>query len=220
MPNRIGQHFGNYLLRKQLGRGGFAEVYLAEHIHLGSLAAIKILNNPTPHVQAFLNEAQTIQALHHAHIVRILDFGFEQGLPFLVMEYMPDGTLRDRHPEGTAAPLAAVRSYVQHIAEALTYAHTRKLIHRDVKPENILIGANGNLLLSDFGLATAAHSTNSMQTIEPSGTAHYMAPEQIRGKPRPASDQYALAICSYEWLCGNRPFSGLLPEIIAQHLSY
>lgn len=210
MADRVGQQLGNYQLTRLLGQGGFAEVYLAEHLHLKTQAAVKLLYGKltTQDIQAFTHEAQTIAALKHPHILRVLDFGFDQALPFLVMDYAPGGTLRDRYPSGSRVPLSTVLSFVKQVSSALSYAHQQKLIHRDVKPENMLIDATNTLLLSDFGIVTVAHSTASMKTIDNSGTVHYMAPEQIKGNPRPASDQYALAIVVYEWLCGERPFLG------------
>src|SRR5207249_10405511 len=100
-------------------------------------------------------------------------------------------------------------------------AHDKKYIHRDVKPENMLIGQHQEVLLSDFGIATIVHSTSSLSTSAEgtSGTLSYMAPEQIEGHPRPASDQYALGVVVYEWLCGERPFEGSVSELIAQQLS-
>ena len=210
MSDRIGQQLGNYRLTHLLGQGGFAEVYHAEHIHLNTPAAVKMLYGKltTQQVQAFVNEAKTIAALKHPSILRILDFGFELALPFLVMDYASGGTLRDRHPDGSVVPLPTINIYVKQVASALAYAHSKKLIHRDVKPENMLIDDDGNILLSDFGIVAVAHSTASMKTIDNIGTVHYMAPEHIQGKPRPASDQYALATIVYEWLCGERPFEG------------
>ena len=107
------------------------------------------------------------------------------------------------------------------MSAALQYAHDKKFIHRDVKPENMLIGQHQEVLLSDFGIATIAHSTSSLNVGAEgtSGTLAYMAPEQIEGHPRPASDQYALGIVVYEWLCGERPFEGSASEVMAQHLS-
>ncbi len=222
MHSRIGQQVGNYRLMQLLGQGGFAEVYLATHIHLHSSVAVKLLYGQlrTQDVQAFLGEAQTIAVLKHPGIVRVLDFGFDQAQPFLVMEYIPGGTLRDRHPEGTAVALAPVVSYVHQVASALAYAHANRVIHRDVKPENMLIDIDGKILLTDFGIAATAHRTASMKTLDSTGTVPYMAPEQIQGKPRPASDQYALAVVVYEWLCGERPFLGNDPiEIAMKHVS-
>jgi len=105
------------------------------------------------------------------------------------------------------------------MASALQYAHDHKFIHRDVKPENMLLGRQQEALLSDFGLAALAHSSGSLSTQEAFGTLAYMAPEQIEGHPRPASDQYSLGIVVYEWLCGARPFEGSATEVIVQQLS-
>ncbi len=151
--------------------------------------------------------------------MRVLDFDVSSdGIPFLVMDYCAHGTLRKRYPKGQSVPLATVVSYVQQAADALQYAHDQKLIHRDVKPENMLIGQRNDILLSDFGIASTAHSTSSMSTQIPVGTIPYMAPEQIQAQARPASDQYALGIIVYEWLCGVRPFEGSYTEIFAKHL--
>ncbi len=219
-PSRIGQQLGNYRLTTLLGEGGFAEVYLGEHIRLRTQAAIKVLHThiSPEEIEKFQKEAQTIANLVHPHIVRVFDFDVSGGFPFLVMEYCPDGTLRKCHPKGTVLALSTVVSYVKQLAEALQYAHDRKLIHRDIKPENMLIGQSNAILLSDFGIATNAHSTSSMSTQIPVGTIPYMAPEQIQAQARPASDQYALGIVVYEWLCGARPFEGSYTEIFAKHL--
>jgi serine/threonine protein kinase len=110
-------------------------------------------------------------------------------------------------------------SSVKQVAAALQYAHERKLIHRDVKPENMLIGRQEELVLSDFGLAAFSHGSGSLSTKEAIGTLAYMAPEQIEGHPREASDQYALGCVVYEWLCGSRPFEGSPTEVMVQQLS-
>ncbi len=220
MASRVGQQLGNYRLIRLLGEGGFAEVYLGEHIHLGTQAAIKVLHARLAGKDApvsFNQEARLIAQLKHPHIVRTLDFGVADNTPFLVMDYAPQGTLRQCHPKGSKIPLATVVTYVEQIAEGLQYAHEHKIIHRDIKPENLLIGKRGELLLSDFGIAVIAHSTRSQSVENLAGTIAYMSPEQIQGKPRPASDQYALGIVVYEWLCGERPFKGTFTEIAAQH---
>ena len=181
----------------------------------------------------FLLEARTIAGLIHPHIVRVLEFGIEGGtradqstidieggIPYLIMDYAPGGTLRQRYPKGRRIAPAQIVSYVGQIAEALLYAHEKKLIHRDVKPENMLLGLNNEIVLSDFGIAAVAHAEQSMLTQEMAGTIPYIAPEQIKGKPRPASDQYSLAVVAYEWLSGSRPFQGNSQwEIIQQHMS-
>ncbi len=217
---RIGQQIGEYRLLRQLGKGTFGTVYLAEHFHNHSYAAVKLLQirlTSRDDLRDFLNEARMIR-LRHPHIVPILDFGLSRDdLPFLVMEYAAGGTLRDRHSKGSKLPGEIIATYVQQLASALHYAHDRRLIHRDVKPENMLVRRDGTVLLSDFGIAKIIEqsSLNSMHTQ--TGTPVYMAPEQSQGKPCPASDQYALAVVVYEWLSGSRPFQGGPLEVIIQH---
>src|SRR5437660_708206 len=221
MTHHIGQQLGNYRLTRLLGKGGFAQVYLGEHLHLGTQAAIKVLQTQLTNndVEAFRTEARTIAHLVHPHIVRVLEFGVEGKTPYLVMDYAPRGTLRQRHPRGVPLPLGLIVSYVKQVADALQYAHNEKLIHRDAKPENMLLGRHGEVLLSDFGIALVAQSSRYQGTQDMAGTMAYMAPEQIQGKPRPASDQYSLGIVVYEWLSGDRPFHGSLTELVGQHLS-
>jgi eukaryotic-like serine/threonine-protein kinase len=221
MADRLGQRFGNYQLIRLLGEGGFAEVYLGEHIHLGMQAAIKVLHTQltSNDMEQFRTEARTIARLEHPHIVRILEFGMEGKTPFLVMSYAPNGTLRQRHPKGVQLPFATIVTYVKQVADALEYAHDEKLIHRDIKPENMLVGRRNEILLSDFGIALVAQSSRYQSTQEMAGTMAYIAPEQIQGHPRPASDQYSLGIVVYEWISGDRPFHGSLTELVGQHLS-
>ena len=210
MADRAGQQIGSYRLVKLLGSGGFAEVYLAQHVRLASKqAAIKILHLIDIDARKFQEEAETTEQLVHPHIVRLLDFDIEQGTPFLVLEYAPSGSLRTRHPKGSSVPLARVGEYLKEIAPALQYAHDQHILHRDIKPDNMLIGRQGELLLSDFGIAvlTQTGRTSFSSTYDIGGTPFYMAPETYRGRPEKASDQYALAVVVYEWLCGSVPFS-------------
>jgi len=220
MADRVGQRLGNYRLTRLLGKGGFAEVYLGEHLRLGTHAAVKVLYtrvaNPDE-VTSFEKEAQTIAHFKHPHIVRVLDFDVQEDTPFLVMDYAVGGTLRQRHPKGSILPLPTVISYIKQLAEALQYAHDQKLIHRDVKPENMLVGERDELLLSDFGIALIAQSSRYQGTQDMAGTISYMAPEQIQAHPRAASDQYSLGIVIYEWLSGDRPFHGSYSEIAVKH---
>jgi serine/threonine protein kinase len=220
MADRVGQQLGNYRLTRLLGQGSFAEVYLGEHVYLKSRAALKVLHAQLSEQEAanFVQEAQTLARLSHPHIVRVLDFAVQDSTPFLVIEYAPHGTLRHRHAKGTRLPLETIVLYVQQVAAALQYAHDQQLIHRDVKPENLLLNERSDILLSDFGLGMFARDTLSQSIQEMAGTAFYMAPEQIQGKPRLASDQYALGIVVYEWLTGDRPFRGSLTEVVTQHL--
>lgn len=221
MTYNQGHQLGNYRILRFLGKGGFADVYLAEHIYLSRQVALKVLHAQTSGntKESFIKEAQTIARLEHRNIVRVTDFGIDNETPFLVMDYAPNGTLAQRHPHGTQVPLDTVVLYVKQIAEALQYAHDERFIHRDVKPENMLIGRRNDILLSDFGIALIAQSSRYQNTQEFMGTVAYMSPEQIQGKPRPASDQYSLAVVVYKWLSGDYPFRGLPIEIITQHMS-
>lgn len=220
MTGQLGRRYGNYRLTRLLGEGSFAEVYLAEHIHLDSQAAIKLLRVVllNEHKDPFLTEARRLARLKHPHIVRLLDFGIEADVPFLVMEYASNGSMRTKHPKGSQVPLETVINYVNQIADALQYIHEQKLVHRDIKPENILLAANQEIWVSDLGIAAIAHETGSIVPQGQAGTLTYMAPEQILEVPRPASDQYSLGIIVYEWLCGKRPFHGPFAELYKQHL--
>ena len=220
MADRVGQQLGNYRLTQLLGKGGFAEVYVGEHIYLETQAAIKVLLTQlaSEDMEPFRLEAKRVAYLEHPHIVRVLDFGVDGTTPYLVMSYAPNGTLRQRHPKGVVLPLPTILGYVKQAADALQYAHDEHFIHRDVKPENLLVGRRQEVLLSDFGIALLSQTSRSQSMQDVAGTASYMAPEQFQGKPRPASDQYSLGIIVYEWLSGDRPFHGSFTEIASQHL--
>ncbi len=219
MAELVRQYLGNYRLSYLLGQGGFAEVYLGEHITLKTPAAIKVLRMQLVREaqESFLHEARTIAGLDHPNIVSVFEFGVDHYTPYLVMSYAPKGTLRRRFPRGTILSSTDVLPYVRQTAAALQYAHDRKLVHRDIKPENLLLGTGDHVLLSDFGLAIVSQSTNHVDFQDTAGTMAYMAPEQLQGKACPASDQYALGIVVYEWLTGSWPFNGSQQEIALQH---
>src|SRR5579884_3794418 len=220
MTDAIGHQFGPYRLLRLLGTGSFASVYLGEHQYLERPAAIKVLHlRMGQEADApFRRETRTIAHLDHPHIVRILDFGIEGQTPYLVMEYTPNGTLRTLHPKGSRLTSEQVVQYVKQIASALDYAHQQGVIHRDVKPENLLVNARGEVLLSDFGIAVVEHTLDTLSMPKLAGTPLYMAPEQIQRHPCPASDQYALGVMVYEWLCGEPPFPGPGIAVFGQHL--
>jgi eukaryotic-like serine/threonine-protein kinase len=217
---RVKEQFGNYTLERLLGQGRFAQVYLGKHRYLNRQAAIKVLKVTLQDEEAreFRAEAQTLVDLEHPNIVHVLDFTVEQGVPALIMDYAPGGSMRQPHLYDSGFPMATVMDYVRQVAAALQHAHNKGIIHRDVKPENILRGPDQRLLLSDFGLAVFAPSPELLSKQELAGTLAYMAPEQIQGQPCFASDQYALGIVTYEWLCGKRPFTGTQWQLIFQHL--
>lgn len=218
----IDQQLDRYRLIRLLGQSGSSEVYLGEHKELHVPVAIKMLHThfTTSDLEKFLAQARTLTHLQHPHIVRVFDYGIEDNRPFLVMTYAPCGTLRQRHPKGTRVPLETIIFYVKQIASALQYVHDRTLIHRDIKPHNMLLGADGKVLLSDFGITVTSQSIDTGLPAMPDfeGTVLYAAPEQLQGKPRRSSDQYALGVVIYEWLSGEWPFRGSFHEVARQHM--
>lgn len=222
MTIREGQQLGNYRLLNLLGEGSFGSVYLAEHIYLETLAAVKVMNTelPVSIEDPFRAEARALARLIHPYIVRILDFGMDGPTPFLVLDYAPNGTLQQRYPLTTRVPLTLIVTYVKQIAEALAFAHEHQLVHRDIKPANILLGRREEALVSDFGLAIMVGPACANPTEKFAGTLAYIAPEQISGFPQPASDQYALGCVVYEWIAGWRPFKGeTFQELIDQQIN-
>jgi WD40 repeat protein len=217
----VGEQLGKYQLVRRIGQGSLADVYLGQDTTSGKQVAIKVLQTTlvAEEIDAFFIQAQFLTHLSHPHIVRVLEFGMEERLPYLVMEYAPHGTLREIHPTGTRLPISTVVAYVRQIADALQYVHDQQIIHRDIKPRNLLLNENYDILLSDFSIAVIAQSAGyrkqKVQDFE--GTILYAAPEQIRGKPRIASDQYALGVVVYEWLSGGCPFQGTVEEIAHKH---
>lgn len=215
---QAGQIWGNYQLKRFIAKGGFGWVFAAEHKWLKSQVAIKILDT-TPYrlqkdIEQFLAEAQKLQALRHPNIVEVKDFGIAHDMPYLVMPLYQTSLSSTC---GHILPLPTIIVYVKQIAAALNFVHQYQIVHRDIKPENFLLGNNGEIILSDFGIAIITHSIISDQ--EYAGTAPYMPPEQWRAKAVRASDQYALAIVVYQWLCGELPFHGTALEVMGQHIN-
>ena len=225
--SRVGQHIGDYRLTRLMGEGGFAQVYRAEHIQTQELVAIKLLHTlpgqlDEARIRKFYKESRIVTSLRHPHIVKVQRFGVDERTPYLIMEFLPYGTLRRRHPEGSILKPTLIYSYLETIANALDYAHSQGIIHRDVKPENILLNRRGELILSDFGIAFISHHNAEISQMSMpglAGTYFYMAPEQWMEKPTYASDQYSLALTVYEWLCGERPFRGSAGSLLLQHLN-
>lgn len=217
---RLDQCLGNYRLIRLLGRSDYAEIYLGEHNRTHTQAAIKLFDGRGNDAAKFLAQAALLTHLRHPHIVQVLDSGMADDTAFLIMDYAPRGTLRQRYPKGTRLPLVTIMHNVRQIASALQYIHLHQLIHRDIKPHNMLLGSNDEIVLSDFGIAIISQSLNPMTLAfrDFEGTVLYAAPEQLQGKPRRSSDLYALGVVVYEWLCGDWPFTGTFEEVVHQHL--
>jgi serine/threonine protein kinase len=220
MPDYTGRQFGNYRLISLLGKGGFAEVYLGQHLYLNKQVAIKVLHERIlieKGIAQLQQEADILVNLIHPHIVKVLDFSIENTTPYLVMDYIANGTVSRYHGKGTILPLTTIVQYVKQIASALQYAHNEQVIHRGVSTAAIFVGNNKDILLGSFGFS--AKLEDSSRIGSGAGNVPYIAPEQWNMKACPASDQYSLAITVYEWLCGHRPFDGTSQKAIKeQHM--
>jgi eukaryotic-like serine/threonine-protein kinase len=210
-----------YRIVKPLGSGGMADVFLAHDNTLDRDVALKVMStryaSDEEFVERFKREAQSAAALSHPNIVSIFDSGVsEDGTYYIAMEYLPGGTLKDRITRGGALPARMAAEVALQIAEALRCAHERGVIHRDIKPHNILITESGDVKVTDFGIARAASSSTMTRTGSILGTAHYISPEQAMGEPvGPASDLYSLGVVLYETLTGELPYDADTPLGIA-----
>ena len=202
-----GQKVGKYVLRHLLGRGATGDVYAASS--RGASVAIKLLDPTAARdsevIARFKREAETAQRLDHPNIVKVLDVGTWKSRPYLVMELVHGGSLRRLLERGSPESLLAAMTEA---ASALAYAHAQGVVHRDVKPENVLLTRSRRVRVADFGLARAADQPSMTTDGKLMGTAHYMSPEQARGtKASGFSDVYAFGIMLYEMVSGHRPFA-------------
>ncbi len=207
---------GKYRLLEEVGRGGFSTVYRATNTVLGNEVALKVLNpvlaRDKTFVQRFRREAKQTAQLDHPNIVRILDLDEADGQFFIAMEYVPNQDLREILASGELMPLEQVVSIIRQLGAALDYAHGHSLIHRDVKPGNVLYRKDGVVKLMDFGLVKASEGTKLTLTGMTMGTPSYMSPEQTRGAPVDGrADLYALGVMAYEFITGRVPFQGNTP---------
>jgi len=210
-----------YEIVRPLGSGGVADVYLAHDEVLDRDVALKMLNRERSgdeeFVERFRREARSAAALSHPNIVSIYDRGeSEDGSCYISMEYLPGGTLKDRiSRDGRLSPSVAAEVAIQ-ISEALGAAHERGVIHRDIKPQNVLVTRSGDVKVVDFGIARAESDTSMTQTNLVMGTAAYMSPEQATGgEAGPRGDLYSLGVVMYEMLNGVLPFGGDDPVAVA-----
>src|SRR5215210_6854464 len=213
-----------YRIVRKLGTGGMANVYLAEDEVLGRRVAIKILNDrhagDDQFVERFRREAKNAASLSHPNIVSIYDRGEAEGTYYIAMEYLDGRSLKELIVARGPAPVHLAVDYARQILAAVRFAHRHGIVHRDIKPHNVLVDGEGRLKVTDFGIARAGTSqmTEAGSII---GTAQYLSPEQARGAPvDQTSDLYSVGILLYEMLTGTVPFTGESPvEIAMKHLS-
>src|SRR6266567_591223 len=219
MQGYSGQEIGNYRLIKIIEANELADSYLGIHALMQVEVLIKLFHRTLENHQKeiFYSQARRLTRLVHPQILRTLEFGIKDMRPFLVFDYVPGKSLRQQHPLGSILPIATVTSYTTQIAYALQYAHEHGVLHRDIRPENILIGADGKLLLSGFVIDLTDPPLQSSQLL--SSITVYTAPEQLQGSPVPASDQYSLAAVAYEWLNGQPLFQDSPQNQIDHHLA-
>jgi serine/threonine-protein kinase len=215
---------GRYRVVRKLGTGGMANVYLAEDQELGRSVAIKMLDErhsqDEQFVERFRREAKNAAGLSHPNIVSIYDRGQAEGTYYIAMEYLEGRTLKELLITRGPTPLAVAIDYARQILSALGFAHRHGIVHRDIKPHNIVVAPDGRLKVTDFGIARSGTSQMT-ETGSIIGTAQYLSPEQAKGAPvTPASDIYSVGIVLYEMLTGTVPFTGDTPlEIAMKHLS-
>src|SRR6266851_5706902 len=205
-----GTRLGQYEVQELIGQGAMGVVYRAYHVPLARTGAVKVMHGIAPDpdsIARFRREAQAIAQMRHPNILNVFDFGEYQGTPYMIVEYVPGGSLAGQMKKGPLETPVALE-YLEGIASGLDYAHSLGIVHRDVKPANVLVARAGTPIIADFGLVKLLQSAslNSM-TGATTGTPAYMAPEQVTGsKVGPAADRYSLATMAYEMLTGAFPF--------------
>src|SRR6201989_1599911 len=221
----IGSVFdGRYRIERKLGAGGMADVLLAEDQELGRRVAIKILNDrhaaDDSFIERFRREAQNACGLSHPNIGSIYDRGEAEGTYYIAMEYLDGRSLKELIVGRGPAPIKITIGYARQILAAVGFAHKHGIVHRDIKPHNVLVGPEGRLKVTDFGIArSGASQMTEVGSII--GTAQYLSPEQARGAPvDQTSDLYSVGVVLYEMLTGQVPFTGDTPlEVAMKHLS-
>ena len=224
MDNLIGQSLGRYLILEQIGEGGMAVVYKARDTRLDRDVALKVIRTERltlemmdKTLKRFEREAKALARLSHSNIVQITDFGEHDGKPFLVMSYIPGGTLKNRL--GQPIPWQQAARLLVPIARALQYAHQQGVVHRDIKPSNILLTPGGEPMLTDFGIAKILLDTEETSDLTGTGmgigTPEYMSPEQFQGAGVDArTDVYSLGVMFYEMVTGRKPYTANTPAAI------
>ena len=215
---------GEFAIEREIGRGGMAAVYLARELRLNRRVALKVMSpallSDGAMVERFRQEAMISANLSHANIVTVHAVREVEDLHFLVMRYVEGRSLDHIHREQGTLPVSLLRTLVFDVASALAYAHRRGVVHRDVKPGNVLVDTEGRAVVTDFGIAKVAESSAHTQTGMLIGTPTYMSPEQCLGRTvSAASDQYSLGVMVYELLAGRAPFVGASLAVLQQHIA-
>jgi serine/threonine-protein kinase len=222
--NLVGRRFERYKIHAEIGRGGMARVYRATDTILGRSVALKVLSPQLasdPEFSArFRREGKIVAGLQHPHIVTLFDIGESEGIQYLAMEFIDGRSIYAVIRERGALPGEVVAILIRAVALALDYAHAQGAVHRDIKPQNILIDQNGRILLTDFGISVSSNDEAGRLTKTGlfMGTPEYMSPEQVSGVVVDhRTDLYSLAISAYEMFAGEVPFIGNTPELIVAH---
>lgn len=225
----IGQKVGKYQVVEALGRGGMAEVYKAYQESLDRYVAVKVMHSFLADEEGFLarfqREARAMASLNHSNIVGVYDFDVQEGMYYIVMEFVSGGTLKDRLGDlvraGEQMPLEESVRLAMEVADALAYAHARGMVHRDIKPGNIMLDENGHAVLTDFGIAKILSGPTVTATGAMIGTPAYMSPEQGLGQPGDErSDLYALGVLFYQMVTGRLPYDADTPlAVILKHVN-
>lgn len=211
MKDLVGQTLGQYQILGEIAKGGMSTVYRAKQMSMGREVAIKVLPSALMHdsnfAERFLREVDIIARLQHPHILPVYDFGEQDEMPYIVMAYIRGGTLSEKIKQQGPLSLPEVTRIVRQVADALDYAHSKGIIHRDFKPSNILLDEQGNTYLADFGLAKLTEAQHQITGTAMLGTPAYMAPEQASSSDlTPAADVYAMGITVFQMLTGRVPF--------------
>lgn len=221
MASMVGKSLKDrYFITSLIQEGGMSYVYLAEDVINKKQVAVKIMKDETfsdpLNIARFQREARACAALRHSNIVEIYDIDDYKGKPYIIMEYVESKSLKDLLiTRGTFSPLEAC-DIVYQLADALMHAHEHGVVHRDIKPQNVMMQYDGGVKLLDFGIATITDAPNITQKDMVVGSVHYMAPEVLKGKgASPKSDIYALGITFFELLSGKQPFTDNSPVNIA-----